>query len=282
VCATLLVAAGAAALFACAFPLIQLGLQSETADVHPIIFGRVGLYQIGIFTWIGFGLLAFAIIWRVTLLEFCITCFAIIAGASLASLTLYLQFNPQTIIVLMNPLEQMIKYADSSAVSAVDDRSLAGVAGLLLSGILGVLRRYTFVLFSSPRPTVFLTWLVLPGIVYAWRRGELQTALQAAVLICCAIGIDAVGIRRGLKAEYFIITDPLIILSGLILLEKFRDLRFAKWAYPIGLGLVVLHVVISQAEPIKMLTSKRGPERICEWNTTYLPLMPVPWCDQSQ
>jgi len=282
-CATLFIAGIAAVLFACAFPLIKLGYQagSEMADLHPIIFGRTGLYQTGIIVWIGIGLLAFATVWRVAPLEFCASFFAIVAGASLALLTLYFQLNPKTLVVLMNPLEEMIKYADSRAVAVVDEGSVGGSIGLLLSGVLGVLRRYTFVLFSSPRPTVFLSWLVVPGMIYALRRSERQIALQAAVLLCCAIGIDALGIRRGLKAEYFIITDPLIILSGLILLEKFGDLRFAKWAYPVGVGLIVLHIVISQAEPAKMLTSRRGPKGICEWNKAYLPLMPVPWCDQT-
>jgi hypothetical protein len=282
-CATVFIAGVAAVLFACAFPLINLGYQasSEMADLHPIIFGRIGPYQIGIIVWIVIGLFAFATIWRVAPLEFFASFFAIVAGASLALLTLYVQLNPKTLVVLMNPLEEMIKYADSRAISVVDEGSVGGGIGLLLSGVLGVLRRYTFVLFSSPRPTVFLTWLVIPGVIYAWRRSERQIALQAAVLICCAIGIDALGIRRGLKAEYFIITDPLIILSGLILLEKFPDLRFAKWAYPVGVSLIVLHIVISQAEPVKKLTSRRGPEGICEWNTAYLPLMPVPWCDQA-
>jgi hypothetical protein len=44
-------------------------------------------------------------------------------------------------------------------------------------------------------------------------------------------------------------------------------------------ALVALHVGISQAEPIKLLTSRRNPERICEWNHYFLPLLPLPWCD---
>ena len=77
-----------------------------------------------------------------------------------------------------------------------------------------MLARYTFVLHPSPRPTRFLTWLIVPGIVYAWRRGERQVAIQALLLLLAAIGIDALGVRRGLKSEYFIFTDPLIILAG--------------------------------------------------------------------
>jgi len=44
-----------------------------------------------------------------------------------------------------------------------------------------------------------------------------------------AIGIDALGVRRGLKSEYFIFTDPLIIIAGAILLDCLSDLRFRKW-----------------------------------------------------
>jgi len=95
----------------------------------------------------------------------------------------------------------------------------------------------------------------------------------------CAIGVDSLGIRRGLKAEYFILTDPLIIIASLILLDRLTDLRFHRWAYPLGVALVALHVGVSQAEPVKLLTSHRSPERICEWNRYYLPLLPLPWCD---
>ena len=109
-----------------------------------------------------------------------------------------------------------------------------GVVVPLLEGIASVLARYTFVLHSSPRPTVFLVWLIVPGIALAWRRGERQTAIQALVLLLAAIGIDALGVRRGLKSEYFVFTDPLIIVAGAILLDRMRSLRFHKWAYPIG------------------------------------------------
>ena len=114
-----------------------------------------------------------------------------------------------------------------------------------------MLARYTFVLHSSPRPTVFLTWLIVPGIVYAWRRGEKQAAIQALMLLLAAIGIDALGVRRGLKSEYFIFTDPLIILAGAVLLDRLRDLRFHKWTYPIAMALFGLHIAVGQAEPIK-------------------------------
>ncbi|HEY0852943.1 MAG TPA: hypothetical protein VGD96_23725 [Bradyrhizobium sp.] len=42
---------------------------------------------------------------------------------------------------------------------------ISSILHLLLEGIGSVLARYTFVLHSSPRPTVFPTWLIVPGIV---------------------------------------------------------------------------------------------------------------------
>jgi hypothetical protein len=98
------------------------------------------------------------------------------------------------------------------------------------------------------------------------------------VLLLAAIGIDALGVRRGLKSEYFIFTDPLIILAGAILLCSLSELRFHKWAYPLAAVLFGLHIVIGQAEPIKYAFMRRGPESICEWNRYYLPLLPLPWC----
>jgi len=149
---------------------------------------------------------------------------------------------------------------------------------LLVSGFASVLARYSFVLHSSPRPTVFLIWLIVPGLALAWRRGERLAVLQSLGLLLAAIGIDALGVRRGLKAEYFVFTDPLIIISGAVLLDRLTDLRFHRWAYPIGLALFGLHLGVGQAEPIKYAFMRRGPESICEWNRYYMPLMALPWC----
>ena len=179
---------------------------------------------------------------------------------------------------MFNPLEKMITFADTTTTNAANGSSLTAIFLLLLDGLGSALARYTFVLHSSPRPTVFLTWLIMPGIVYAWRRGERLAALQALVLMLAAIGIDTLGVRRGLKSEYFIFTDPLIILAGAILLDAARDLRFHKWTYPIAMTLFGLHIAVGQAEPVKYAFKRTGPESICEWNPYYMPLMPLPWC----
>jgi hypothetical protein len=266
--------------FAAALPLISAGLDptaAAAAGLKPLLLGRFGSYQIVLLGWIGVCMLAFAAIWRVSLAESVAAIAAVVAGASLGLLALKIQYDVSDAIVVLNPLEKMMTFVDEPKAS----EGLMAALTLLLSGILQVLRRYTFVLFSSPRPAVFLTWLIFFGIFHAWRRGEKQAALQAALLMAAAIGIDALGIRRGLKIEYFVLTDPLIIIAGMVLLDRMKDVALHRWAYPIGAALVVLHIGISQAEPIKMVLKRKGPENICEWNQFHIPRLSLPWCGGS-
>jgi hypothetical protein len=193
-------------------------------------------------------------------------------------LPLNIDYNAGNVIAVFNPLEKMLTFANEASNAAARNSNIWAAVGVLVDGFTGALARYSFVLHSSPRPTVFLTWLIVPGIIVAWRRGERQVAIQAFLLMVTATGIDALGVQRWLKSEYFIITDPLIILAGALLLDRLADFRFRKAAYPVALILFALHVMIGQAEPIKQAFARRGPEQVCEWNQAYLPQMPLPWC----
>jgi hypothetical protein len=248
------------------------------ADLSPLLLGRFGIYQAALMILIGGCMVAFASIWRVSAAETLTSMFAMVAAACVALLALNIEYNANNVIAVANPLEKMLVFADANTVDATKASGVWRIALLLFDGVASVFARYTFVLHSSPRPTVFLTWLIVPGIVVAWRRGEKHAAIQALALLLGAIGIDALGVRRGLKAEYFIFTDPLIILSGALLLDRLRDLRFHRRAYSIAVVLFGLHIAVGQAEPIKSAFKRRGPESICEWNRFYLPLMPLPWC----
>jgi len=220
----------------------------------------------------------YAAIWRVSAAETLASMLAMAAGALTMLLVLDLDYNAGNVIAVINPLEKMLTFADAATSNAASGSSLSGIVWLLLEGIGSALARYSFVLHSSPRPTLFLTWLIVPGILYAWRRGEKRAAIQALMLLLAAVGIDALGVRRGLKSEYFIFTDPLIILSGAILLDGLRDLRFHKWTYAVGMVLFVTTVAVGQAEPVKYAFMRRGPESICQWRPHYAPLLPLPWC----
>ncbi|MGJ5177767.1 hypothetical protein ACQR16_11355 [Bradyrhizobium oligotrophicum] len=277
--AVLIAAMAALAAAISASPLIAAGFDSANAaaaGLAPLLFGRFGLYQFALLGVIAACMLLFARLWRVSAAETLAAVLAVVTGASLGLLALKLSYDINDVVVVLNPLEKMITYVDAPDAAG----NLTHALGLLLSGVLAVIERYTFVLHSSPRPTVFLTWLIIPGIIIAVRRGEGQTALQATLLMAAAIGIDAIGVRRGLKVEYFVFTDPLIILAGMALLDRLIDLRFSRFAYPIGAALLVLHVGISQAEPVKTALKRKGPEDVCAWKGHYLPRMALPWCDQ--
>jgi hypothetical protein len=261
-----------------ASPLISAGFDRalfEAAQFRPILLGRYGVYQIALAVMIAVCMIAYAAIWRVSAAETLASAFAMVAAGALALLLLDVQYDGRNAIAVMNPVEKMLVFADATGSGAT---GLFGVLAVLLQGIGSVLARYTFFLHSSPRPTVFLVWLIIPGLVLAWRRGERLVVLQSLMLLLAAIGIDALGVRRGLKVEYFIFTDPLIILSGALLLDRLTDLRFHRWTYAIGMTLFVLHIAVGQAEPIKYAFKRTGPQSICEWNRYYVPLLPLHWC----
>lgn len=269
------VAAGAAS------PLIATAFNErllEAAHFHPLLMGRFGVYQVALMGLTGICMIAYAAIWRVSIAETLASMFAAVAAASVALLLLELAYDPRNVIAVGNPLEKMLTFADAATNDAANASRPAATLRLLIEGLGSVLARYTFVLHPSARPTVLLSWLIVPGIVVVWRRGERLAAFQALILLLAAVGIDTLGVRRGLKTEYFIFTDPLIVLSGAILLDRLPDLRFARYTYAVGTVLLVAHLVIGQAEPAKYAFKVTGPESICEWSAGYMPLLPLPWC----
>jgi hypothetical protein len=279
--AALMAAIAAAAATWAAWPLMVLGFDQSllrAATFHPLLLGRFGVYQAALMTLILGCMIVFAALWRVSAAETIAAMLALIAGGAAALLLLNVEFNAADVIAVFNPLEKMLVFADAGTSNVANGTNVAALLALLIQGLASVFARYTFVLHSSPRPTVFLTWLIIPGIVYAWRQGKRQAALQSLLLMGAAIGIDTIAVRRGLKIEYFIFTDPLIILAGAILLDSMRSLRFHKWAYPIAAALIGLHIAVGQAEPIKYAFKRTGPASICEWSPYYMPLMRLPWC----
>lgn len=268
------------------WPLAETAFEPELLDVvhfHPLLLGRFGVYQTALLLLIGGCMIIYAAIWRISAAETLASMAALAAGAMLALLVLNIEYSAINVrninmVAVFHPLEKMLTFADSNTTDVANDSSWSGILSLLLHGVGSVLARYSFVLHPSPRPAVFLAWLSVAGVVVAWRRDRRLAAMQALLLLLTAIAIDAIGVSRGLKAEYFIFTDPLIILAAAILLDALNFLRFHKWTIPVAMMLLSLHIAGSQAEPLKSAFSHRGPESICHWNRHYLPLLPLPWC----
>ncbi|MBA7473228.1 MAG: hypothetical protein DI543_10890 [Bradyrhizobium icense] len=278
--AVMAIASGAA--LGIGWPLLLDGFDRtliNAAELRPFLMGRFGLYQLALMMLIGACMIAYAVLWRVSTVETLTSMFAVILGASLALLVLYVAYDERNMVVIANPIEKMLVFADAATTDVANGGGISRLIALLLGDVGSLLARYTFVLQPSARPTVFMIWLIVPGIVVAYRRGERLLALQALMLLLAAAGIDTLGVRRGLKTEYFIFTDPLIILAGALLLDRFApDLSLAQWTYPAAVTLLLGYLVVGQAEPVKYAFKETGPESICEWNKHYMPLLPLPWC----
>jgi hypothetical protein len=57
--------------------------------------------------------------------------------------------------------------------------------------------------------------------------------------------------------------DPLAIIAAALLIAKLTDLQRHRWTYPVGAALIVAHVLVSQAEPVKHIFRTDGPEVLC-------------------
>lgn len=274
---TSLAAVAAALLLRDVLPILAAGFDAanaEAAGLRPL-FMVYGSYQCLLLGFIAICMVVFALVWRVSASETLAAMFAILAGAALGLLALDLQFNVGNAVTVVNPIEKMLTFA---VLSPADVGNWQSALKILSVDLLSVLKRYTFFLHSAARPTVFLIWLILPGIVYACISNRKQVALQALLLMLVATGVDTLGVRRGLKSEYFILTDPLIILAGAILLDALVEQPKNGWAVATGIGLFIGHIVVSQAEPVKHVMKRSGPEYICDWNQLYEPQLPMPWC----
>ena len=167
-------------------------------------------------------------------------------------------------MVIFHPLEQMFFWASVSD-PQLSTGSLLCVQYIeyLFEAIVGVIARRTFVLASSPRPTIFLEWFVIAATVIAIRRREWRLVFQVAALMLTDWGVDTLGMARGLKQEYFLLTDPLAIIAVALLISKLTDLQRHRWTYPVGAALIVAHILVSQAEPVKHIFKTDGPVVLC-------------------
>jgi hypothetical protein len=245
--------------------LVITGLSSTGTLALPKLAVGTATYWAALAVWLGLGIAVYAAVWRVTLPETLAAYFAVIAGCMIALLALKLRYHPNDVAVVFHPLEQMLYWAAGSEPQLAPGNSFITAARLkfLAEAVAGVIARRTFVLASSPRPTIFLEWFVIAATVIAIRRREWRLVLQVAALTLTDWGVDTLGMARGLKQEYFILTDPLAIIAAALLIAKLTDLQRHRWTYPIGAALICVHVAFSQAEPVKHIFRTDGPEVWC-------------------
>jgi hypothetical protein len=235
---------------------------SETPVLHlPSLRIGAAIYLPVFAIWIGLGMAAYWAVWRPAVSEALASMFAIIAGCMIGLLALYGRFNPTDVMVVFHPMEQMFNMAAPAEPDLVNDGSRFL---FLLRSAASVIARRTFIMHPSSRPTIFLEWFVIAATIVAIRRREWPLVFQVVPLMLTDWCVDTLSMGRGLKQEYFNLTDPLAVIAAALLIANLVDLQYHRWTYRLGVLLIAAHAVISQLEPVKNAALKKaGPEVWC-------------------
>ncbi len=263
--AALAVAAALAGLgITLAYGLLSFGLSTASTPTlaSPTLALSAKTYWAMIAAWLGLGFAVYCVLWKVPTLEALTAALAAVAGCTIGLLALYARYNPNDVVVVFHPFEQMFKWASGSE-PGLAKHSLAYELKFLFEAMAHVVLRRTFFLESSPRPAMFLEWFIIAATVVAIRRREWPLVLQVAALMLTDWGVDTLGMSRGLKQEYFLLTDPLAIIAAALLIAKLTDLQHRRWTYAVGMALIGAHLVVSQAEPVKHAFKTGGPDVLC-------------------
>jgi hypothetical protein len=264
--------------------LLSLGFADTSHADLPLLSVSISAatYWSLLAAWLALGMAAYCIIWRVAALEGLAAALAAVAGCMIGLLMLYARFQPDNVVVVFHPLETMVSWASASDPRLTAGHSLFDPARIqfLLQAIAGVIARRTFFLHSSPRPTIFLEWFVIAATFIAARRRQWRLVACVAALMLTDWGVDLLDMGRRLQQGYFLFTDPLAIIAAALLIAGLKDLQQHRWTYPIGVALVVAHVVVSQAEPIKHALRSDSPQVLCDpgYMFHYRRLAPLPFC----
>lgn len=248
-----------------AYDILAFGLSTASTPTlrSPTLALDAKTYWALIAMWLGLGFAAYSVLWKVPALEALTAILAAVAGCTIGLLALYARYNPNDVVVVFHPFEQMFQWAAGSD-PGLAKQGFGYKLKVLFEAMGHVVLRRTFFLESSPRPAMFLEWFVIAATIVAIRRREWPLVAQVVVLMLTVWGVDTLGMSRGLKQEYFLLTDPLAIIAAALLIAKLADLQRHRWAYAAGMMLIGAHLVISQAEPVKHAYLKSGgPEELC-------------------
>lgn len=264
--------------------IVVFGFSHSGATVSPMPLPALrigpGIYWPLIAVWIGVGMTAYSIVWRVVAPEALASMLAALAGCMIGLLALYARYHPDNVIVVFHPLETLLAWGSSSDPRLVSGGPLLNAARVqfFLQAIGGLVERRTFFLQSSARPTIFLEWFVIAATVIAIQRRQWNLVLAVTALMVTDWGVDLLGMARGLEGAYFIFTDPLAIVAAGLLLARLKDLQDNRWTYPLGVALIVATVVVGQAEPVKHVFSRVGRNVLCDQQGRFPRFGRLPFC----
>ena len=132
--AVMAIASGAA--LGIGWPLLLDGFDLtliNAAELRPFLMGRFGLYQLALMMLIGACMIAYAVLWRVSTVETLTSMFAVILGASLALLVLYVAYDERNMVAIAHPIETMLVFADAATTDVANGGGISRLMALSCS-----------------------------------------------------------------------------------------------------------------------------------------------------
>jgi hypothetical protein len=265
-----------------AWPALSLLAEGMTAvtNYRPIGGGLSGIYQWLIALWIAGAMVAYAVVYRVSVTDTVAAIAALAVGIALGLLSLDIRYHVQNVIAVAHPVEHMFQSAAVATPMLTDEpQMLTGAfAFALAKGIVRSLALHSFIFNTSARPTLVLEWFALIGAIVLWRRGERRLPLQVAVLVATVWGLDAVFSLRSLQTQYFAYADPPLILAAALVLAHLPELQTRRWAQHAAIALLVVTVMWAHLEPVKAVLRHDARQEACVWLPAHVTLIRFPFC----
>lgn len=279
-----LLAAGAALIPA--FQLAAYGLAHFGDAVHPykpLGGGLSGVYQGIVAGWGVLGMMIYVYVWRIPAAYGAQALAAVAAGLGVGLTVLWVRYNPQNVIAVVNFVEHMFVFSSwrHGQTLGGEAQVLSGsLLGLVAEGALRTLAIRTVVLHpDNLPPTLIVEWFVIYAAIKAWRADKRREAMQAAAPLLISWGLEAVFSLRGFQRAYAIYTDPLVIVAAVAALRAFPEwLDVPRLRRRVYVGLALL-AALGHVWPVVSLRRSVDPAAHCYWLPTYLPRVDAfPFC----
>ncbi len=235
-----------------------------------------GTYQAAIALWVIAAMAVHCRVWRIGARDCAAGMAAVLLGVSLGLLSLTLRFNAENLIAVTHPVEQMFYFATWMHPSLENQTQI--ISGALF-------RTFAWGFFRALQahdhePVLLLQIFAVVGAVIAWRRGDRQLPVQVLTLVLVVLGLDAAFSVRWIKVEYFIYTDPLLILAAVLIASRFPEWQRWAWKRKASVFVVALCVLWGNHLPVRQfLFATHDPQAACRWLAGYIPrIEPFPFC----
>lgn len=243
----------------------------------------VGVYQGAFIGWLALGALVFARLRGAPPVAAVQALLALGFGGAAGFCILYVRYNPQNVVAVVNFIEQMFVFSSwrhGAALGGEGQIASTSLLKLIVEGLGRTLAIRTVVLHPDNVPqTLLIEWFVLFAAFKTLRAGRRRETARILVPLLVAWGLEALFSLRGFQRAYAIYTDPFVVLSGVAALQAFPAyLEKPALRRRVYAGLALL-VALAHVWPAVAERRRVDPSQHCDWLPQYMPRVEgFPFC----